>query len=303
MLMSRTNLTPRIMIARSYGQLGNRLFLYGHLLAAAKEYGVTLANPCFAEYAHLFPATAGDLWCRFPVIDQCDAAVSPHRRRILSKATYLAARLLGRTGAMKSRYDVLRLRSSDQCDLESDELTGRLQNGRTLLVDGWLFRSERLFHKHADAVRKHFQIQPIHRHNVDQAIARIRQSADVIVGVHIRHGDYKTFLGGKYFYPVSQYVDLMRSVASQFSGQRVAFLVCSNAKLHPNDFDGLDVHFGPGHLVEDMYCFAECDLLIGPPSTYTLWASIYGKTHLHVMNKPHSTMDVSDMFQSKQAAA
>ncbi len=56
-----------IVIARSFGQLGNRLFLYGHFIAAAAEYGVTLANPCFAEYAHLFPSTANDLWCRYPV--------------------------------------------------------------------------------------------------------------------------------------------------------------------------------------------------------------------------------------------
>ena len=33
-----------IVIARSYGQLGNRLFLYAHMIAAAREYGTSVAK-------------------------------------------------------------------------------------------------------------------------------------------------------------------------------------------------------------------------------------------------------------------
>ncbi len=295
--------SSQIIIARSYGQLGNRLFLYAHFIAAAREHNVSLANPCFAEYAHLFPATENDLWCRYPAVESDGNPPSAKRRAVLSRAAYLGGRLVGATGLMKSRYEVIRLRDPDTCDLDGDDFRESLQSGRKILADGWLFRSESLLQKHAKVVRQHFQIQPEHRQNVDQAIAKVRQSADVVVGVHIRHGDYATYLGGKYFYPVSEYAAAMRRIEAQFPAQRVAFLVCSNAKIHPNDFDGLNVHYGPGHIVEDMYSFAETDLLIGPPSTYTAWASFYGDVPLAFMQSSDQSIDVAEiMSQRKQAA-
>jgi hypothetical protein len=42
----------------------------------------------------------------------------------------------------------------------------------------------------------------------------------------------------------------------------------------------LNVTWGSGHLVEDMYAFAGCDYLVGPPSTFTTWASFYGQVPL-----------------------
>ena len=36
-----------------------------------------------------------------------------------------------------------------------------------------------------------------------------------------------------------------------------------------------------GVAVEDLYALAGCDLLIGPPSTFTQWASFYGKVPLY----------------------
>ena len=87
-----------IVIARSYGQLGNQLILYGHFIAAAEEYGVPLANPCFSDYAHLFPSTAGDLWCRYPRQQDDTRIPSLRTRRWIAQGTYLAARGLSLVG-------------------------------------------------------------------------------------------------------------------------------------------------------------------------------------------------------------
>ena len=57
-------------------------------------------------------------------------------------------------------------------------------------------------------------------------------------------------------------------------------LVCSNASPPASAFAGCDVSAGIGHLVEDLYALARCDYLVGPPSTYTAWASFYGQVPL-----------------------
>jgi len=193
-----------IVIARSYGQLGNRLILYAHFIAAAREYGVQLANPCFAEYAHLFPATANDLWCRYPQRPTVDRAPSRGKRTVLAKSVYSAARSLYSAGLTRFPFHVLRITGEQRCDLGGHEFAKLARSDRHVLAMGWLFRSDRLFTKHADAIRDHFRICPEHQERVDRDIAAIRDDSDIIVGVHIRHGDYATFKNGMHFYTVAQ---------------------------------------------------------------------------------------------------
>jgi hypothetical protein len=280
-----------IIIARSYGQLGNRLFLYAHLIAAARQYGVQLANPCFADYASLFSATADDLWCRYPRV-ATGPAPSIGQRKAAARLVYAAARGLGGVGMNRYPFHVLRLRGEQACDLGSEEFANLARGRRPILALGWLFRSEPLLRAHAGAVRDHFRIGSRHQVNVDRAIETLRADADLVVGVHIRQGDYANYLGGKYFYSAAQYAAAMRRVVEQLPGQRVAFLVCSNAGLDFREFRGLNAYPGPGHLVEDLYAFANSDLLMGPPSTYTGWASFYGDVPLAIMHSADAPIDV-----------
>ena len=284
-----------IVIARSYGQLGNRLFLYAHMIAAAEHYGVPLANPCFSEYAHLFPATASDLWCRYPRVAISGTTPSLRYRNVVAKSVNLFARSLHSLRLRKYPCEIVRLRGDESCDLNSQEFAQRLESNRHLLAMGWLFRSDVLFDDHAGKIRKHFRLHSHNQRNVDQAIHQARSSADVIIGVHIRHGDYAKFMNGKYYYSVEQYADVMRRIAGQLSGQRVTFLVCSNADLQPNSFQGLNIQLGPGNMIEDMYSFAQCDLIMGPPSTFSAWASFYGCVPLHVMNTAQDSPDISSL--------
>ena len=279
------------MITKSYGQLGNRLFLYAHLIAAARHYGVTLANPCFAEYAHLFPATENDLWCRYP-IHPVTTPPSPRRRRLLAQAVYLGSRSLNTVGLTRYPFSIIRLRGvNTQCDLAGAEFAKAIKRSRPLLVDGWLFRSDTLLQQHAAEIRAHFRIQPEHERRVQNLVAGIRAQADIVVGVHVRHGDYATYQGGRYFYQVSEYAAAMRRVRQQLAPRRVAFLVCGNARFEPGAFGGLPVVHGTGDVIEDLYAFAKTDLLMGPPSTFTLWASFYGDVPLSMMSTSDQEID------------
>jgi hypothetical protein len=114
------------------------------------------------------------------------------------------------------------------------------------------------------------------------------------VGVHIRHGDYANFRDGKYFYTLPQYVDQMRILARLLAPRRIGFLVCSNVSQDSTHFGDLKVTMGPGHLLEDMYALAECDYLMGPPSTYTIWASFYGKVPLHSIEAADAPLALAD---------
>ncbi|MEM6690905.1 MAG: hypothetical protein AAF664_15840 [Planctomycetota bacterium] len=281
-----------IVIARNFGQLGNRLFLASHLLAAARHYGVPLLNPSFADYAHYFPQTAGDLWCRYDehvreLHDDSPATIpinpkplSLWKRKALYKAVYLTGRSLSHLRLTGGPLHVIRIGHAGHCDLLDPVVAKKIRSRRPLLVAGWRFDSGGLLREHADAIRRYFEIAPQHRMRVRQVINRCRERFDHVVGIHIRHGDYANFLGGRYFYPTSRYVETMRAIQAEHRGRRVGFLICGNGQMNPVDFAGLPFEFGTGHLVEDMYAFAACDQLVGPPSTFTGWASFYGDVPL-----------------------
>lgn len=292
-----------IVIARNYGQLGNRLFLYGHLIAAAEEYGVELVNPSFVEYAHLFPATASNLWCRYPNFPVVTTNPKTWQRKTLSKAIQIGTKALSAAGLHHYPFRVIRLRGEESCDLAGEEFAAAARGKRHVLVSGWLFRSEDLFKKHASVIRRHFALPETNQNSVDRLIRGLRNEADIVVGIHIRHGDYATFMDGRYFYSLEQYAAVMRRIVDQLPNQRIKFLVCSNADYIPGVFDGLDVTQGTGHITEDMYALAETDMIFGPPSTYTGWASFYGDRPVTFLASADEPFEAQSLLRYTTAAA
>ena len=286
-----------IIVARRLGQLGNRLILASHLMAAAREYGLEFANPSFVEYAHLFPSTARDLWCRFPQDTSLSHEPTRRRRELTAKAVYGVAKGLWTCGLRKHPFHVIRISLEQSCDLEGDEFLAAAYGDQHVLAMGWLFRGPRLVEKHAEAIRQYFQIAEPHQQAVDAVVNKIRAESDLVVGVHIRHGDYATFENGIHYYSTSQYASMMHQIVEQLPGKRVAFLVCSNSPFERRAFGNLQVYSGPGHMVEDMYALAATDCIIGPPSTYTGWASFYGRKPLAVIRNAEDQMNVAELLE------
>jgi len=106
------------------------------------------------------------------------------------------------------------------------------------------------------------------------------------VGVHLRQGDYRTWLAGRNFFPTPCYVQWMHELAEQFPERKVAFLVCSDEPRDAREFSGLQVGWGPGSPVGDLYALAKCDYILGPVSSFSQWASFYGNKPLrHVRDR------------------
>ena len=68
-----------------------------------------------------------------------------------------------------------------------------------LLVSGWEFRSLLLLQKHADQVRTHLQLDSRRRAAIRRLLTISRANSDVVVGVHIRQGDYADWKAGCYY--------------------------------------------------------------------------------------------------------
>lgn len=278
-----------IIFSNKCGQLGNRLFCFAHLIANAVAFNHTVVNLSFDEYALFFHNTSQDVFCRFPV-RKSGLRFAKLRSLLffINKSILKALRVTGITSG--PFYEVVvadlpqfQFKDTRSFDLKEVSFQRALRSKPFVFLFGRFFRDYSNLEKYQDLIRTFFRpVDEIEQH-VHDLVRSARKMGDVLIGVHIRRGDYQQFSEGRYFYSQQQYADKMRELAGAFPGSKVAFILCSNERIDPHNFEALEVISGSGHLVEDMYALAGCDLIMGPPSTFTLWASFYGKVPLYQM--------------------
>ena len=293
-----------VVLAKQNAQLGNRVTMHAHLLAFCLEKKCVFLNPTLGEYADFFVGTRGRL------LIQKDGAVRP--RSLPNWQTKMAY------AVVRSMYQLTKVsRLLPWFPIQSAKATRNPQGkglrefieelesrgGRLAFVSTWKIRSYELCGKHAETIRRLFMPVPRLRKNADDRLQGLRENVNLILGVHIRHGDYRRHASGALFYSPAEYRRWMEEFAACFPGQKVGFAVCSDAKQEADDFAGLKMVFGPGNdeadaygnkrhdpvkgiIVEDNYLLSQCDYILGTVSTFCSWAAFWGnKPLLQVKSK------------------
>jgi hypothetical protein len=272
-----------IIITKRPGQLGNSLFLFAHFIAFSIEKQRRIVNVSFYQYAGYFPATSGDNLHRFPTRKSLWA--NSWIRKQYYWILFYFERILSKLGLGNNLISLIELDWNERFQMDDEEKAKELLKP-VVLIWGWGFRCNSYVLKNADVIRNFFKPFPTHIESIERFMLPAKKKYDLVIGVHIRHGDYVNFAGGKYFYSLPQYASAMANAAKLFAGKKIGFLVCSNAKLDAGAFNGFDMINPSGHELEDMYALSMCDYILGPPSTYSMWASFYGNTPLYVMKDP-----------------
>ncbi len=183
---------------------------------------------------------------------------------------------------------------------------GYIQNGRSNvfrklfnlnLIEGW---SNRLGNREM-VIEQSDNIRPLFDFRKDVMIAvndfLSSQEKAVIVGVHIRRGDYKEWLDGIYYYSDEAYSRAMKDLEKHLleRGEKVKFLICSNERIDLHNFSELDCFVIPESSSEkDLYALSKSDYIIGPPSSFSQWASFYGEVPVCYMMCENQELKLSD---------
>jgi hypothetical protein len=291
-----------IVISLRSGRLANRITLFAHFIALAEEQGHHLINFAFHSYAHLFETTRRDIYCRYPTAKRRSwLDVIPGVAAALRK-TRICYQLVCYGSIWNERFPifgrkVVTLREkpgSKVLPLDGPEIQAQIRDARIIFAHGWWFRAPTdWIQRHAEKIRHHFRPIEEFARASREAVDRLRRDADIVVGVHIRQSDYRTWHGGKYFFPVSRYAGWMQELAAQFPDRKVAFFVCSDEPRTANEFPGLSVGLGAGSPVGDLYALAGCDYIFGSQSTFTQWASFYGNKPLFLLNDANARLELA----------
>lgn len=114
-------------------------------------------------------------------------------------------------------------------------------------------------------------------------IAEMRQTSDLVVGIHIRRGDYATWNNGRFFYSLDEYHQFMIRVKELYCNMRVSFFISSNEEFSLDIFTDCNCrrfNNGQSGAILDLYTLTLCDRMIGPFSSYSRWASFIGEVPL-----------------------
>ena len=251
----------RIILSDRPGQLGNLLFLYAHFIGFCLKNQVQLFNPAFSEYEHEFELNTGS-----EAVDRL--LVNRTKFPYTFKVCNLIMKILRKTGWKTNSIGSFSIGNAEDYDLDSDTT---ILKSRNTFVAGWLYRGNSGVVAHKEVIGHMFTLSRANRSKLALYKERHFSSDRPNIGVHIRLGDYKEFEGGQYYFEIAEYVKVMERIAAYYKGMHLHFLVCSNENLTIDSFGGLHVSLGDGSPVIDMYALSECDLVIGPPSTFTMW--------------------------------
>lgn len=168
----------------------------------------------------------------------------------------------------------------------NDENFVRKACSKLVLIHGWLFRDPVNQKKHRELLQETWKPNKVFCDQVNAYYDNYRKEHDLLIGVHIRRGDYQGFEGGKWFFTPDQYFEKMKEVAALriFRDRKIAFVICSNEMdLFFSHDERFSVYREERHFITDLYLLAKCDYIIGPPSTFSIWASFYGGVPLYMI--------------------
>ena len=277
-----------LVIGLRTGRLGNRLVLFANVMGFAAEHGYRVVNVAFHTYAHLFENTRRDIYCRYPVARRRSlfdlipgVAKAIRKTRIFYQIIRHASEWNDHSPILGKRVFTLREIPGQTLLLDAAEVQSRMADAKIVFVHGWRFRAPESVRRQAARIREFFRPISEVGQAVRQSVELLRQQADIVVGVHIRRTDYRAWKKGRFFFAVDRYAAWMRELAGQFPGRRTVFFVCSDEPRQASEFTGLTVVIGAGPPVADLYTLAGCDYILGPPSTFSQWASFYGNKPMY----------------------
>lgn len=260
-----------MIFVKGYGQMCNNILQYAHIYAWGRENHIKVVSMRFAYKYQYFKLC--DYWYH-------------------NWLTYLFAKLLISLRLIKHLW-------LEQPEEITPEAIESLKHDKLIAISGWSFRFPELFFKYESKIRDMFAFKAKVKKPVD-AFFQACEPHDIRLAIHIRRGDYATFMGGKFFYGDDVYIRLINEFIALHPDKKVSVFICTNDKMLNialyKQQTGVPVHLFRGNEAEDLYLLSQCDYIMGAKSTFSLVAAFYRHVPIyHITDKDKALTE--DSFQ------
>jgi hypothetical protein len=277
-----------IIITDKPGQLGNQLWAFSNTIAIAKELNESVYVVFDNNSYNLFSAEN---------FSKKGVHIIPSNKKKVLFIRRIILFIVNQFNLKSRWYSLFRKFKINVINeaLNERELYKQIVQSKITFINSWEQRdSKTSISKQQEFITTVFRPTLEIQKAVSLLINEFRKNYDLLIGVHIRRGDYKDFQGGKYYFSDEVYRAYQKKVAALFAGKKIKFYIFSNEKIELQNFSGLDTYFNPAaSSVYDMWAMSQCDYIIGPLSTFSMWASFWNKTPLYIMDAPNNDIEIS----------
>lgn len=159
------------------------------------------------------------------------------------------------------------------------------------IIEGWISKDISPLSKYRKQLAAFFMPRQQHITNIETLIQKARKDVDMLIGIHIRRGDYKQYRNGEFYFDDNVYLNIMVNMQKQFPDKKIRYLICSNEEVEWANYSAYQVIPANNQIIEDMYALSYCDYIAGPISTYSMWASFIGQKPLYQIYKKDLEFD------------
>ena len=96
------------------------------------------------------------------------------------------------------------------------------------------------------------------------------------IALHARRGDYREWAGGKYYFSWDDYRGWIREARKRWVDRSPRILVFSDEIVPGEIRNEAGVEVTGGTAGQDLFRMAGCEVILGPPSSFSDWAAWYG---------------------------
>ena len=272
-----------VIVPSRVGQLGNQLFHIAHFAASAMEHRYHFHYAALEYPLENFP--------KLNSMPYVKVSTTSKRRNLCQHRLF---KLLNMTISSSPFHRCLVSMKPPHVDTGGSEF---VYDGKRKMVlcEGFGFRDPDNVAKHQSELSQLFQMSESIRSEVDQyELDHLSREGSMIVGFHIRRGDYQNYAGGQHYLDDAHWLALIREVKEyvEEKGKRFIGALFSNENVEPLQSGNPDLVAGPGGMFTDLEMLSRCDLIVAPMSTYSGWASFIGQVPLmRVKREKNPSMD------------
>jgi hypothetical protein len=278
-----------VILCDKYGNIGNQLYLSCFLIKWAEEFDILTFNFGLIHNQQYFTKPSTDIFLRYPYRKSFNS--SKLQEILASSLNRISLRLLN-FKLWKNIKSLNLLQNKTERDFH--EVEASILNSDITFLRGFIHnQTYSIFRKVFPKLKEYFEVSSRYHSKINEPLENLKD-CDIIVGVAIRHGDYKTWQNGKYYLPSETYQKWMEKVESFFAPQGVGFFIASDEEQDLSIFEKHNYFFRSGHPLENLYSLSKCDYLLSVPSSFAGWAHFIGETPILKLDQRVCRLSIND---------
>jgi hypothetical protein len=255
----------------------------------AEEFGALTFNFGLIHNQKYFTKPSNDIFIRYPYRKSFN---SPKLQKIIASSfNRISLRLFKFKFWKNIKFlDLLQINTGKNFN----ELESTIQKNDFTFLRGFIHNQPySIFRKIFPKIKEYLEVSSRYHSKINEPLDNLKD-CDVIIGVAIRHGDYKTWQNGKYYLPAKTYQNWMEKAESLFAPKKVGFFIASDEEQDLSIFEKHNYFFRSVHPLENLYSLAKCDFLLSVPSSFAGWAHFIGETPLLKLDKKVCKPSIND---------